>query len=93
MPVTDFKTPEKYQYLNGFNSFHESEAVKGALPIGANSPQKAPYGLYAEKLSGTAFTAPQGREPAIMALSYPPIGCALGIPASGIHCTRAECAT
>ncbi|KAK7227988.1 hypothetical protein V2G26_000158 [Clonostachys chloroleuca] len=59
MPVTDFKTPEKYQYLNGFNSFHESEAVKGALPIGANSPQKAPYGLYAEKLSGTAFTAPR----------------------------------
>ncbi|CAI6101144.1 unnamed protein product [Clonostachys chloroleuca] len=53
MPVTDFKTPEKYQYLNG------SEAVKGALPIGANSPQKAPYGLYAEKLSGTAFTAPR----------------------------------
>ncbi|KAJ3540460.1 hypothetical protein NM208_g5057 [Fusarium decemcellulare] len=59
MPVTNFSTPEKYSYLNGFNSFHESEAVKGALPIGANSPQKAPYGLYAEKLSGTAFTAPR----------------------------------
>jgi homogentisate 1,2-dioxygenase len=29
------------------------------LPIGANSPQKPPYGLYAEKLSGTAFTAPR----------------------------------
>jgi homogentisate 1,2-dioxygenase len=36
-----------------------SEAIEGALPIGANSPQKPPYGLYAEKLSGTAFTAPR----------------------------------
>lgn len=36
-----------------------SEALEGALPIGANSPQKPPYGLYAEKLSGTAFTAPR----------------------------------
>ncbi|RGP78394.1 homogentisate 1,2-dioxygenase [Fusarium longipes] len=59
MPVTDFSTPEKYSYLNGFDSFHESESIQGALPIGANSPQKAPYGLYAEKLSGTAFTAPR----------------------------------
>ncbi|RBR12110.1 hypothetical protein FVER53590_29043 [Fusarium verticillioides] len=59
MPVTKFSTPEKYEYLNGFDSFHESESIKGALPIGANSPQKPPYGLYAEKLSGTAFTAPR----------------------------------
>ncbi|RSL95372.1 hypothetical protein CEP52_012103 [Fusarium oligoseptatum] len=59
MPVTSFVTPEKYTYLNGFRSFHESESIKGALPIGANSPQKPPYGLYAEKLSGTAFTAPR----------------------------------
>ena len=36
-----------------------SEAVEGALPIGHNSPQKPPLGLYAEKLSGTAFTAPR----------------------------------
>jgi homogentisate 1,2-dioxygenase len=36
-----------------------SEAIEGALPVGHNSPQKAPYGLYAEKLSGTAFTAPR----------------------------------
>ncbi|XP_044715701.1 homogentisate 1,2-dioxygenase domain-containing protein [Hirsutella rhossiliensis] len=59
MPTTNFATPEKYQYLNGFGSFHESEAVADALPIGANSPQKPPHGLYAEKLSGTAFTAPR----------------------------------
>lgn len=39
---------------------NRSEAVRGALPIGANSPQKCPYGTYAEKLSGTAFTAPRG---------------------------------
>ncbi|NND59603.1 MAG: homogentisate 1,2-dioxygenase, partial [Gammaproteobacteria bacterium] len=30
-------------------------------PIGRNSPQKVPHGLYAEKFSGTAFTAPKAR--------------------------------
>lgn len=38
---------------------NRSEAIPGALPVGANSPQKAPYGLYTEKLSGTAFTSPR----------------------------------
>ena len=37
--------------------FPRTEAVPGALPVGQNSPQKPPHGLYAEKLSGTAFTA------------------------------------
>lgn len=59
MPVTKFSTPEKYEYLNGFGSYHTTESIAGALPIGANSPQKAPLGLYTEKLSGTAFTAPR----------------------------------
>ncbi|GAD97573.1 homogentisate 1,2-dioxygenase [Paecilomyces variotii No. 5] len=59
MPVTNFSTPDPYKYNNGFGSYHESEAVEGALPVGQNSPQKAPYGLYTEKLSGTAFTAPR----------------------------------
>ncbi|CAK7200182.1 hypothetical protein SEUCBS139899_002873 [Sporothrix eucalyptigena] len=59
MPQMQFTTPEKYSYLNGFGSYHETEAVKGALPIGRNSPQKPPLGLYAEKLSGTSFTAPR----------------------------------
>jgi homogentisate 1,2-dioxygenase len=59
MPSTQFATPEKYRYQNGFNACHESEAVAGALPMGMNSPQKPAHGLYAEKLSGTAFTAPR----------------------------------
>ncbi|KAL6232247.1 Homogentisate 1,2-dioxygenase [Aspergillus navahoensis] len=59
MPVTEFSYKDPYTYQNGFDSYHESEAIEGALPIGHNSPQKAPYGLYAEKLSGTAFTAPR----------------------------------
>jgi homogentisate 1,2-dioxygenase len=46
-------------YLTGFGNEHSSEALPGALPIGQNSPQKVPYGLYAEQLSGTAFTAPR----------------------------------
>jgi homogentisate 1,2-dioxygenase len=44
----------------GFGNLFSSEAVPGALPIGQNSPQRAPFGLYAELLSGTAFTAPRG---------------------------------
>ncbi|OBT75499.1 hypothetical protein VF21_04898 [Pseudogymnoascus sp. 05NY08] len=59
MLVTAFSVSEKYIYQNGFQSYHETEAIPGALPIAANSPQRPPYGLYAEKLSGTAFTAPQ----------------------------------
>ncbi|KAI0201665.1 homogentisate 1,2-dioxygenase [Astrocystis sublimbata] len=59
MPVTAFEFPERHSYQNGFGSYIETEAIAGALPIGQNSPQKHPYGLYAEKLSGTAFTAPR----------------------------------
>ena len=43
-------------YMSGFGNDHETEALAGALPRGMNSPQKCPYGLYAEQLSGTAFT-------------------------------------
>ncbi len=46
-------------YMTGFGSHFATEAVPGALPVGQNSPQKLPYGLYAEQLSGTAFTAPR----------------------------------
>ena len=46
-------------YLPGFANHFATEAVAGALPVGRNSPQKVPYGLYAEQLSGTAFTAPR----------------------------------
>ncbi|MGA9855650.1 MAG: homogentisate 1,2-dioxygenase [Gammaproteobacteria bacterium] len=47
------------QYQSGFGNEFATEALPGALPVGQNSPQKAPYGLYAEQLSGTAFTAPR----------------------------------
>ena len=46
-------------YLPGFGNEHVTEAVPGALPVGRNTPQRAPLGLYAEQLSGTAFTAPR----------------------------------
>ncbi len=49
----------EYKYLSGFGNEFASEAVSGALPIGQNSPQKAPLGLYAEQLSGTPFTSPR----------------------------------
>ena len=43
-------------YQSGFGNEFSTEALPGALPVGQNSPQKAPYGLYAELFSGTAFT-------------------------------------
>lgn len=46
-------------YQSGFGNGFESEALPGALPIGRNSPQKCAYGLYAEQISGTPFTAPR----------------------------------
>jgi homogentisate 1,2-dioxygenase len=47
------------RYQSGFGNTFSTEAERGALPVGQNSPQKAPRGLYAEVLSGTAFTAPR----------------------------------
>jgi homogentisate 1,2-dioxygenase len=46
-------------YMSGFGNSFETEALPGALPLGRNSPQKVAYGLYAEQLSGSPFTAPQ----------------------------------
>jgi homogentisate 1,2-dioxygenase len=46
-------------YQSGFGNRFESEALKGALPQGRNSPQKPPRGLYPEVLSGSAFTVPR----------------------------------
>jgi homogentisate 1,2-dioxygenase len=48
------------KYMSGFGNDFETEALPGALPQGQNSPQRCPYGLYAEQLSGTPFTAPRG---------------------------------
>ena len=45
--------------LSGFANHFETEAVAGALPQGRNSPQRPAFGLYAEQLSGSAFTAPR----------------------------------
>ncbi|MGH8042142.1 MAG: homogentisate 1,2-dioxygenase [Rudaea sp.] len=47
------------QYQSGFGNEFATEAIAGALPRGQNSPQRVAYGLYAEQLSGTAFTAPR----------------------------------
>jgi homogentisate 1,2-dioxygenase len=47
------------RYQSGWGNEFATEALPGALPIARNSPQKAPYGLYAEQFSGTAFTAPR----------------------------------
>jgi hypothetical protein len=53
--------PDALTYQSGFGNFFRSEDPRcpKALPEGQNSPQVCPYGLYAEQLSGTAFTAPR----------------------------------
>lgn len=69
-------------YMTGFGNEHTTEAEAGALPIGRNSPQQPPLGLYAEKLSGTAFTAPKSKnarswlyriKPSVSHLGFEPI--------------------
>lgn len=46
-------------YLSGFGNHHQTEALVGALPPNQNSPQQCQHGLYAEQLSGSAFTRPR----------------------------------
>ena len=52
---------DKLDYMTGFGNEFVTEAESGALPEGMNSPQRAPLGLYAEKFSATAFTAPRAQ--------------------------------
>ncbi len=68
-------------YLRGFGNQFSTEAVPGALPQGRNSPQQAPHGLYAELISGSAFTAPRHenrrtwvyrRQPSVVTGAYRP---------------------
>lgn len=74
----------RLNYQTGFGNGFSSEAVEGALPLGQNSPQRAPGGLYTESLSGTAFTAPRSENlstwlyklrPSAMHGPYQPMDC------------------
>jgi len=47
------------RYQSGFGNEFSTEAIPGTLPIGRNSPQRVAHGLYAEQISGTAFTMPR----------------------------------
>lgn len=49
-------------YLTGFGNELASEAEAGALPERGNNPKACPFGLYAEQLSGTAFTVPRSEQ-------------------------------
>jgi homogentisate 1,2-dioxygenase len=55
----DARRLKEASYLSGFGNGFETEALPGALPVGRNSPQRVAYGLYAEQLSGSPFTAPR----------------------------------
>ena len=73
---------EPSHFLSGFGNQHASESIPGTLPVGRNSPQRVAHGLYAELLSGTAFTAPRAanlrtwlyrRRPSVQASGYQPL--------------------
>ncbi len=58
--LDEFREPTPtLEYMSGFGNEFATEAIPGTLPVGQNSPQKVAHGLYAEQLSGTAFTAPR----------------------------------
>jgi len=74
-------TDSLLSYQSGFGNEFATEAMPGALPLGRNSPQQVAHGLYAELISGTAFTAPRAenrrswlyrRQPAVVTGSYQP---------------------
>jgi homogentisate 1,2-dioxygenase len=46
-------------YLSGFGNYFASEAIPNTLPQDQNSPQRVTHDLYAEQLSGSAFTMPR----------------------------------
>jgi homogentisate 1,2-dioxygenase len=67
----------------GFGNQLHSQAVPDTLPVGRNSPQRPALGLYAELLSGSAFTAPRAenrrtwlyrRQPSVVVGAYTPYG-------------------
>ena len=58
---------DSLKMLSGFNNMHATEALPDTLPIGQNSPQLVAHGLYAEQLSGTAFTCPRSTNPMLRA--------------------------
>jgi len=57
--MNQITSPAGLRYMSGFGNGFETEALPGALPVGRNSPQRCAYGLYAEQLSGSPFTAPR----------------------------------
>lgn len=59
LPQRDTTTITTLGYMSGFGNEFATEALPGTLPEGQNSPQRVAHGLYAEQLSGTAFTAPR----------------------------------
>ena len=66
-------------YQSGFGNQFETEAIAGSLPRGRSNPQRVAQGLYAEQVSGSAFTAPRAdnrrswlyrRQPSVVAGRY-----------------------
>jgi len=79
--MTQASANDERRYLGGFGNEYASEAVPGALPQGRNNPQRGPFDLYTELLSGTAFTAPRHenrrtwlyrRQPSVVSGRYQP---------------------
>ncbi|SEF25719.1 homogentisate 1,2-dioxygenase [Variovorax sp. NFACC27] len=79
--MTQATPSSERRYQSGFGNEYASEAVPGALPQGRNNPQRGPFDLYTELISGTAFTAPRHenrrtwlyrRQPSVVSGRYQP---------------------
>ncbi|CAM5681158.1 Homogentisate 1,2-dioxygenase OS=Streptomyces albaduncus OX=68172 GN=hmgA PE=3 SV=1 [Streptomyces griseoloalbus] len=77
------KTAEGLERLSGFGNEHSSEAVPGALPVGRNSPQRAPLGLYAEQLQRVGLRRAARGQPPLVAVPDPPVRRAPGVHPHG----------
>jgi homogentisate 1,2-dioxygenase len=58
-PSTSSNPDDPFEYMPGFGNDFSTEVLPNALPVGQNQPQRCPYDLYAEGISGSAFTTPR----------------------------------
>ena len=73
-PIEGMEMATEFGYQAGFGNTFTTEAEPGALPKVLNNPQRAPYGLYAEQLTGTSLSGPKRRESTELAVSYAALG-------------------
>ena len=91
--TTEMTSDMMPEMMPGFGNDFETEALAGALPQGQNSPQKCAYGLYAEQLSGSPFTAPRSTNERSWLYRMRPTASRMICPLASTAGTRCRCRT